>query len=146
MATVDLRVGGTAELPYVDSLGKAHVLVQEVDFAQTNRDSADVLQLFNIPANTLVLKVVAVVQTEEGGTATIDVGDADDADGYLDGFDADTAGAYANDLALTDGTPNTVTGYSAGKFYASAGVISATINNAMDAGKVSFHVLCFKMG
>ena len=89
-----------------------------------------------IPAKTIVLRVGADVTTAEGGTLTIDVGDGDDADGYLDGVNGNTIASYASALALAEGAPNTLVGYGAGKYYAAADTIDLITVNAADAAVV----------
>lgn len=95
--------------------------------------SGDVLEVIRLPAKSYVLAVGLDVTTAEGGTLTIDVGDGSAADGYLDGVNANTVASYASALALTEGAPNTVTGYSAGKYYAAADTIDVKTVNAADA-------------
>ena len=91
-ANVDKRVGGTTILPGHDGRGVI-LWSNTIDFNVTANelDAADTMQLFNIPADTLVLGVVVEVKTVEGATCTIDIGDADDADGYFDGINLNTA-------------------------------------------------------
>tara|TARA_R110002012_G_scaffold321839_2_gene551777 strand:- start:150 stop:626 length:477 start_codon:yes stop_codon:yes gene_type:complete len=133
---------GTAAHP---SMGVTKVSVMEVDlnFATITTDRAaagatalaggDVIEVLSLPAKTLVLNVGLDVTTAEGGTLTIDVGDGADPDGYLDGVNANTAASYCSALALSEGTPNTVTGLSDGKYYAAADTIDVKIVNAADA-------------
>jgi len=73
------------------------------------------------------------VTTAEGGTLTIDVGDGGDPDGFLDGVNANTAASYSTSLVLAEAAPNTVTGYSNGKYYAAADTIDVKTVNAADA-------------
>lgn len=149
MATIDLRVGGTSALNYTDSLGRSFVLTKEVDFSDLadgdGAANADVIQLFNIPAGTLVQHVVAITKTAEGGAGTLTVGDADDVDGYIASVNANSEGSYTSALTLADGTPNTVVGYTAGKFYSADGVISAVAGAALDGAVITFHVLCHNL-
>lgn len=44
------------------------------------------LDLWNIPANVVIEKVYAIVDVAVAGTTDFDIGDDDDADGFLDGF------------------------------------------------------------
>lgn len=94
--------------------------------------SGDVIEAIPLPAKSLVLRVGLDVTTAEGGTLTIDVGDGTDPDGYLDGVDANTAASYCSALALTEGAPNTITGYSNGKYYSAADTLDLKIVNAAD--------------
>lgn len=83
----------------------------------------DVLQVIPLPAGSFVLEVGVDVTTAEGEAGTLDVGDGSDADGYHDGIDFNAVAHYTTALALTEAAPNTVTGYSNGKFYSSADTI-----------------------
>jgi len=89
-----------------------------------------------IPAKSLVLRVGADVTTAEGGTLTLDVGDGDDTDGYLDGVNGNTVASYASALALAEGAPNTLVGYGAGKYYSAADTIDLITVNAADAAVI----------
>lgn len=94
--------------------------------------SADVIEAIPLPAKSLVLRVGLDVTTAEGGTLTIDVGDGTDPDGFLDGVDANTAASYCSTLVLAEGAPNTITGYSNGKYYSAADTLDLKIVNAAD--------------
>jgi hypothetical protein len=134
--------GTAAAYPYEGTRAVTKVEV-ELDFAAiavaraaagaTALTSGDVLEVIQLPAKTYVLAVGLDVTTAEGGTLTIDIGDGSAADGYLDGVNANTVASYASTLALTEGAPNTVTGYSAGKYYAAADTIDIKTVNAADA-------------
>ncbi len=50
----------------------------------------------------------------------------------IDGVDANAVASYASALDLTEGTPNTITGLTAGKYYSSADTIDVTTVNAAD--------------
>jgi hypothetical protein len=134
--------GTAAAYPYEGTRAVTKIEV-ELDFAAiaaaraaagaTALTSGDVLEVIQLPAKTYVMAVGLDVTTAEGGTLTIDIGDGSAADGYLDGVDANTVASYASALALTEGAPNTVTGYSAGKYYAAADTIDVKTVNAADA-------------
>jgi len=101
------------------------------DAGRRNLASADVIELIKIPAKTRVLNVFYEVLTADA-TQTVSIGDATDPDGYLAAADVGTDGNVGcSTLALTTGTPNTVTGYSNGKFYSAAD----TIDLVVDSGK-----------
>ena len=133
--------GTAAAYPYEGTRAVTKIEV-ELDFAAiaaarvaagaTALTSGDVLEVIQLPAKTYVMAVGLDVTTAEGGTLTIDIGDGSAADGYLDGVDANTVASYASALALTEGAPNTVTGYSAGKYYAAADTIDVKTVNAAD--------------
>ena len=83
------------------------------------------MEVIKVPANTLVTNVALNVTTAEGGTLTIDVGDGDDPDGFLDGVNANATAAY---LPVA-GTA----AYEQGKYYTAADTIDVTTVNAADA-------------
>jgi hypothetical protein len=136
MADVDLTAGGVAgSLP----AGPAHKLARlqmKLDFTSatgTNRDANDVLQLFNV-AFCEVIHACINVTVAEGGTATADLGDGSDVDGFIDGADLNAVGLTRMVLALTEAAPNTITGYSSGKLYGSTvDTIDLKVLNDMDA-------------
>jgi len=127
-------------------INKVGVLEVELNFATITTDRAaagltalganDVLTALHIPAKTMVLAVGLDVTTAEGGTLTIDVGDGGDVDGFLDGVNANTVASYSTSLTLTEATPNTVTGYSNGKYYSAADTIDIKTINAADTAVV----------
>lgn len=82
--------------------------------------SGDVLEILPLPAKTVVLRVGVDVTTAGTGSLTLDIGDGSDPDGYLDGVAADAVGSFCSALALAEGAPNTIVGYSNGKYYSAA--------------------------
>ena len=93
--------------------------------------AADVLELFSVRAGTWVrLRAVRLV-TAEGAAGTIGLGDGATASGYRTAFDLNgTPGWFDNAAALTEGTPNSFTGFSGGKLYTAADTVDALINTA----------------
>lgn len=75
MATVDLRLedSNSDSYPGIPGAPQASELSMVLDFAETNRDAADVLQLFRLKANTVILEAYVCVVTAEGATATFDL-------------------------------------------------------------------------
>lgn len=146
---------GTAAYPYAGHT-RVHFIEVELDFAAITADRAaasatalangDILEVISLPAKTYVLGVGLDVTTAEGGTCTVDIGDGSDGDGYLDGVDANTVASYATGLALAEGTPNTIVGYSNGKYYSAADTIDLTMVNAMDAAVVRLWALVVNCG
>jgi hypothetical protein len=122
-----------------DGLTKVTRMEVTLDFAKiaaarsaagaTALASGDVLEVIPVPAKSLVMRVGYDVTTAEGATATFDLGDGSDADGYLNDVDLNTVASGVMALALTEGTPNTITGYSNGKYYSAADTIDITLNN-----------------
>jgi hypothetical protein len=99
--------------------------------------SSDVYQIFDIAAKTHVLMVGYDVTTAEGATATMHIGDGSDADGFLAAVNLNSVGSGVSSLALTEGAPNTITGYSNGKYYSAADTIDLTLNhNSIDVAVV----------
>jgi len=120
-------------------------LAVELDFAAitaarsaagaTALTAGDVLEVLQVPAGTQVLAVGLNVTTAEGGTLTVDVGDGDDPDGYLDGVDGNAVAGYSSSqVTISEGTPNTISPALAfGKYYTDADTIDVKIVNAADA-------------
>jgi hypothetical protein len=133
---------GTAAIPN-NGLNKLSMIEVTLNWATIAADRAaagqtaiganDILEVMPIPAKTYVMQVGLDVTTAEGGTCTVDVGDATDPDGFLDGVNANTAASYATALTLAEASPNTVVGYSNGKYYAAADTIDIKTVNAADA-------------
>ena len=115
------------------TLNWATIAADRLAKGQTAIAGGDVLEVLSLPAKTYVMQVGLDVTTAEGGTLTIDVGDGSDPDGFLDGVNANTAASYATALALTEASPNTVTGYSNGKYYSAADTIDVKTVNTADA-------------
>ncbi len=122
-----------------DGLTKVTRMEVTLDFAKiaaarsaagaTALASGDVLEVIPVPAKSLVMRVGYDVTTAEGATATFDLGDGSDADGYLNDVDLNSVASGVMALALTEGTPNTIAGYSNGKYYSAADTIDITLNN-----------------
>ena len=120
--------------------GKMNFIERSIDFKQvaayrasaglTALGSGDVYEILELPAKTLVLRVGYDVTTAEGATATVHIGDASDADGFVASANLNSVGSGVSTLALTEGAPNTITGYSGGKYYSAADTIDLTLNNA----------------
>lgn len=108
------------------------------DASKRNLTAADVAEVLNIPANTFVHNVFYKVMTADA-SQTMSIGDGSSTAGYVSAADVGTAGnSGGSSLALTEGTPNTVTGYSAGKFYAAEDTIDILVptGKAFDTLKV----------
>lgn len=96
MATYNSTKGDTA-LCYTD-LNKVY-LVKETINIQTEATAlttagyfaaADIIQVFDIPANTWVIGAGLNVTTAEGAVMTFDLGDDTTADGFVDGANANS--------------------------------------------------------
>lgn len=118
------------------------------------------LDLWNIPANVVIEKVYAIVDVAVAGTTDFDIGDDDDADGFLDGsgsltigtvgmygWNAKVAGAYlrvqtagATDAADIYVVPNA-------KFYSATGKeLKLDSTGSSSAGKVRIIVEGYYVG
>ena len=116
--------------------------------------------LWAIPANTVIEKVYVVVDTAITGTTNLDVGDDDDADGFVDGslsitlgtagmygWDVKNAGAYlrvqtagATDAADIYVVPNA-------KFYSATGKeVKLDISGTNTAGKARVVIEGYYLG
>ncbi len=140
-ATIDLTVGGTTVIDSAN-LVKAYTVKRTVDCNASNaggveRTAADTLQLINVPANHMALVVAYEIEVIEGDTCTFDIGDGSDPDGYHDGIDAESTGGAANSLVMAEAAPNTVVGYSGGKYYAAADTIDLLLNNNAVGTKIT---------
>ena len=126
---------GTGAAHVAAGINRVSSVTVDLDFAAittaraaaglTALTATDVLEVIKVPAKTLVTNVVLEVTTAEGGTLTIDVGDGDDPDGYLDGVNGNAAAAYIP----VAGTA----AFEQGKFYTAADTIDVTTVNAADA-------------
>ncbi len=126
--------------------GRTFVLTRTIDFAETPATaSGSPHPVFYIPAKTFVQLVQADVETAEGGTLTFDLGDGSAAAGFLSNVNGNSVGSSCSALALTEGTPNTVTGYSAGKYYSALTALNLTLDNDADAAKVTIRALCIDL-
>ena len=127
----------------------AQTVIQGVfDASKRNLAAADVAAVLNIPANTLVHQLMYKVMTADA-SQTLNVGDGADVDGFLAAVDVGTLGnSGATVVALTEGTPNTVTGYSLGKFYAAADTIDIEVpsGKSLDTLKIKLVAVVTIMG
>jgi hypothetical protein len=137
--TKDLTVGGTQGAS-IDGLNKIFVLHRKIDFSlpENQLGAGDTAQVLNVPAGFFVLKAGHNTIRAEGGTAAGTLGDGSDPDGYVAASNLNSTGFQSSALALTEGTPNTVAGYSNGKFYADADTIDYVATNALDNALVDF--------
>lgn len=125
MATIDLSNGlGGAPRPVRSLTNMPYFVEKTIDFAvaATAKGSAlaaaDVIEVIDVPAGTMVLNAglqVTTVATGESNDTTVDLGITGvDADCFVDGFDLDAAaaGAYAQNAAafqpLIVGTADTI--------------------------------------
>jgi hypothetical protein len=103
----------------------------QVDASAATVPAADVLQLFDVPAGSLVT-IVPDVETAEGGVATADLGWAEDPNGFVDALDLNVATTLA-----APAVPVT-------KFFSAAAVISLTLDNEIDTAILGFYITITK--
>jgi hypothetical protein len=125
MATIDLSNGlGGAPRPVRSLTNMPYFVEKTIDFAVaattkgTALAAADVIEVIDVPAGTMVLNAglqVITVATGESNDTTVDLGiTTTDPDCFVDGFDLDAAaaGAYAQNAAafqpLIVGTADTI--------------------------------------
>jgi hypothetical protein len=126
---------GTGAAHVAAGINRVSSVTVDLDFAAittaraaaglTALGAADILEVIKVPAQTLVTHVALEVTTAEGGTLTLDVGDGDNPDGYLDGVNGNATAAYIS-VAGTDA-------FEQGKYYTAADTIDVVTVNAADA-------------
>ena len=114
-------------------------LSKELDLTST----AAVYPVFNVPAGAYVLEVkVLVTSAITAGSMDIDIGDGDDADCFVNGWDG-TAGSITVNSIHSFGISSGATevGIFTGKYYSSADTIDVDINTVASAGEIKLLVL-----
>jgi len=99
--------------------------------AITEADTNTTKPVIDVPAKTLVTNVILVVtEAFAGGTPSIDIGDGDDPDGWIDTDDVTetTIGAYCGDETTTAAYANSR------KYYPTADTIDAVIATGLTNG------------
>ena len=136
MGTVNLSAG-SVKTPANQT--KMYVLERTIDFAETPYSASDVLQVFAIPAETLVLGVYYKCLTAEGATGTVDIGDDGSATRF--GSNVNLNSTSTNSWsALTEGAPNVL-----GNLYTAANTIDLTLDHTLDAAKVKLRCICLDL-
>lgn len=102
------------------------VLEATYDFSVTSQLANAVVPMITIPADSFVERVLVDVETADTG-GTFDIGDGSDVDGYHDGIDATATGSTMSMLTLVEAAPNTVLGYTSGKYYSAADAIDLKV-------------------
>ena len=135
MATFDKTgKGGTTGHP---ANGRTPYLVENtIDMSASGLQPAanDIVQAIDVPAETMVLNAGLEVLSVSPSSVTLDLGDANDVDKYVDGHDS-TATGYA---------ANVINASNVGHVYGSADTIDIKVLGAQDTtGKVRvFAVMC----
>ncbi len=126
MATISTFLTGQAISAGQSIGGNSFHAENILDFAVTNAATSDVVQALKVPANAFVKNVWAQCLTAEGATATANIGDADD----IDGWDATININSAVKIIKGDGA------YVGGKVYTAADTIDFIPTADLDAAKV----------
>jgi len=128
---------------FVDNETKPALLGSEIvkaeniiDFSSVSASAADVIQLLKVSSGDVVLDLIVEVLTAEGGVATADIGDGDDANGYDDAVDLNVTGLYRTTIG-TDA-------YAVGRRYSADDTIDMTLDNDVDASKIRVMALIAK--
>lgn len=107
MATVSTFLKGAASQVGKFLGGQPVWIENKLDFSETNVSASDVVQALKLGAGAVVLRFATEVVTVEGGTATANIGDGNDADGYDAAVNFNSAGLVVGDGALVGGTKYT---------------------------------------
>ena len=135
MATFDKTgKGGTTGHP---ANGRTPYLVENtIDMSVSGFQPAanDIVQAIDVPAETMVLNAGLEVLAVSPSSVTLDLGDANDVDKYVDGHDSTATGFAANVINASN----------VGHIYGSADTIDIKVLGAQDTtGKVRvFAVMC----
>ena len=135
MSTYSVMTGSGVNAYPADMAG-LYAVTATLDFTDINSGAGtvqnDIVQLIQVPANTLVLGVSFSVTTASSNMADFDIGDGDDTDGYVDGASMATVNDGASFVgATTVGTPNALpvaAAFCLGKFYTAADTIDLKQN------------------
>jgi len=120
------------------TLGGIKLLISD---AITESDTGSTVTVFSVPAEHYVPPQgswVYVAEAFTGGTPSLDIGDADDADGWVDttAITEGTVGSYADVDAAYNAT---------GKYYSSETAITATVSASLTDGTAYAFMICFDM-
>ena len=125
----------------VEELGNRMMKAQnKVDFsAHPCTAAGGVVEVLSIPAGAYVERVILRVDTAEGGTATGDLGDGTDPNGYDDAMNLNAAAntCYSS-VAGTDALAE-------GKYYSAADTIDLSLDHDLDAGIYTVAAIYFML-
>lgn len=99
--------------------------------AITAADKNTTKECIEVPAKTFVDKVVLIITTAlSGGSPSLDIGDGDNADGWIDTTDVTetTKGSYVGTAANTAAYSDT------GRYYETADTIDAVVADGLTSG------------
>ena len=114
---------------------KPQIIEVVLDFSSTSLTTSDTVQAIEMNANTLVLMAgVEVVTAASTGSPTLDLGDGDDDDLYVEDVSGSATGHEINNAAGT------------AKLYTAADTIDLSANSATFDGKVRVFAVIAEMG
>ena len=114
---------------------KPQIIEVVLDFSSTNLTTSDTVQAIEMNANTLVLMAGVEVLTAAGsGSPTLDLGDGDDDDLYVEDVSGSAVGHEINNAAGT------------AKLYTATDTIDLSANSATFDGKVRVFAVIAEMG
>ena len=125
MGTVSKVTGGTSGHP--STRRKPYWVENTVDFSLFDPSADDIVQILNVPAETLVINAGLEVLTASASGVTLDLGDGGDVDRYIDGLDSTSTGHGAQVTNVSN----------VGHVYGSADTIDVKVIGAQDtSGKI----------
>ena len=133
MSTYSVMTGSGVNA-YPADLAGLYAVQATLDFTDINSGAGtvqnDIVQLIQVPANTLVLGLSFSVTTASSNMADFDIGDGDVTDGYVDGASMATVNDGCSwKTTFNEAAPNTtLDGMSLGKFYTVADTIDLKQN------------------
>lgn len=151
---------GTAGAGYpASAMPKMFMIENIIDFASVDDGNgpgaADTLQALKVSAFTFTLLAGFQIITPGGATLTLDMGDGDDTDAYLDGVDANAAAdtMYVSKNVWAAGTGDVDTtspttqlyGLYGGKLYSVDDTIDFIVNNANAVAKLRAFAIVFDL-
>ena len=114
---------------------KPQIIEVVLDFSSTSLTTSDTVQAIEMNANTLVLMAgVEVVTAASTGSPTLDLGDGDDDDLYVEDVSGSATGHEINNAAGT------------AKLYTAADTIDMIVNSATFDGKCRVFAVIAEMG
>ena len=114
---------------------KPQIIEVVLDFSSTSLTTSDTVQAIEMNANTLVLMAgVEVVTAASTGSPTLDLGDGDDDDLYVEDVSGSATGHEINNAAGT------------AKLYTAADTIDLSTHSAAFDGKVRVFAVIAEMG
>lgn len=139
--------GGMPKHTQLKGLYRVDIVVNLATLASdkgvTTFDQNDVLQIWDIPAGTLILGVKVKCHTAEGAACLIDVGDGSTVDGFGDGVDVNSTDTDQMSVAA-DGYSMSTLG---GKYYAATDTLDVKLMSAGGGNVAVFtlSILCVDM-